>query len=71
MTGDDGESLLSAPRRGETKICPRCGARFNCGAHTGKCWCAALPPLLPVPASGEAGCYCPACLARIAAAQRP
>ncbi|MDR0701943.1 MAG: cysteine-rich CWC family protein [Azoarcus sp.] len=65
MTGNKGESPLFAPLGGEPKTCPRCGARFHCGAHTGKCWCAALPPLLPVPAPGEAGCYCPDCLAGV------
>ncbi|MDR2092185.1 MAG: cysteine-rich CWC family protein [Azoarcus sp.] len=63
MTGNEDEPLLRGSPEGEAKTCPRCGARFRCGAHTGKCWCAALPPLLPVPAPGEAGCYCPDCLA--------
>lgn len=50
-------------------ICPGCGTRFGCGMKAGekRCWCADLPPLLTVPAGKEAGCYCPACLARMLA----
>ncbi|MCE1172559.1 hypothetical protein [Zoogloea sp.] len=36
-----------------------------------QCWCASLPPALPLPevAGAGGGCYCPACLeARISAA---
>ncbi|MDR2261144.1 MAG: cysteine-rich CWC family protein [Azoarcus sp.] len=58
-----------AERALETKTCPRCGARFACGAHAGHCWCEDLPPLLAVPDRGAA-CHCPACLMEIAAGQR-
>ncbi|KPK08246.1 MAG: hypothetical protein AMJ64_04015 [Betaproteobacteria bacterium SG8_39] len=50
--------------------CARCGLRFECGLEAGaeRCWCAALPPLKPVPGKG---CLCPDCLrAALAAAQR-
>lgn len=55
-----------------TNICPACGASFTCGMQAGlaECWCAALPPLLEVPAAGEAGCYCPTCLARLVEARQ-
>ena len=55
-----------------TNTCPACGAAFGCGIQAGltECWCAALPPLLKVPAEGHQGCYCPACLARLVEAQR-
>jgi len=54
-----------------TNVCPQCGARFRCGMEGGdkECWCASLPPLLPVPvpATGSAdspgaSCLCPECL---------
>ncbi|GHT80648.1 hypothetical protein AGMMS49960_06160 [Betaproteobacteria bacterium] len=58
-----------AEQAAELKTCPRCGAHFACGARTGQCWCATLPPLLAVPGM-EAGCYCPRCLAQIVAQQQ-
>jgi len=45
-------------------------------AGDAECWCASLPPLLPVPAaltadSAAASCLCPACLqARLELAQQ-
>ncbi|HTN28076.1 MAG TPA: cysteine-rich CWC family protein [Burkholderiales bacterium] len=39
--------------------CSRCGAGFQCGAGTGNCWCAKLPPIAPVPGRS---CLCPRCL---------
>lgn len=44
------------------RTCPRCGASFTCELEAGgdTCWCMALPPIAPVPASG--GCLCPDCL---------
>jgi len=54
--------------------CPRCGAAFTCGIATGRCWCAALPPLPHLPAwrssDGQAvaaGCLCPDCLRALVA----
>jgi len=43
------------------KQCPRCAAEFVCGAESesGRCWCAELPPLMPVT---DEGCLCPKCL---------
>jgi hypothetical protein len=40
--------------------CARCGAPFLCGMQAGEepCWCAALPPLEPVPGRT---CLCRAC----------
>lgn len=39
----------------------RCGAEFGCGMEAGQtaCWCAELPPVMPVNAEG---CLCPKCL---------
>jgi hypothetical protein len=58
------------------RACGRCGATFRCamelrdagrGAHPPPCWCAALPPVAPVPAAGAAArCVCPGCLRELA-----
>jgi len=55
-----------------TNTCPACGAAFTCGMQAGltECWCSALPPLLALPATAAAGCYCPECLARLVEAQQ-
>jgi len=52
-----------------TGNCAQCGVPFRCGMEGGdaECWCARLPPLLPLPESAAAdssaaGCLCPACL---------
>ncbi|MCK9379616.1 MAG: cysteine-rich CWC family protein [Sulfuritalea sp.] len=57
-----------------TNVCPQCGAKFRCGMEGGdqECWCAALPPLLPIPATADEGapaasCLCPACLQAVRA----
>lgn len=47
--------------------CKRCGAEFNCamvdGNDCGPCWCTAMPPAVPVPATDtDVTCWCPACL---------
>lgn len=49
------------------KQCPRCGVAFVCGAdqETGHCWCAELPPIMPVT---DEGCLCPPCLRQAVAA---
>jgi hypothetical protein len=59
------KSALTGRRAGE-RSCPRCGAVFVCGNEAGaaSCWCAELPPVLPVPGAGG-GCYCPACLREV------
>jgi len=48
--------------------CARCGGGFHCASIAGgsSCWCAALPNVMPVPGA-EALCYCPSCLAELAA----
>jgi hypothetical protein len=45
------------------QACSACGARFECGMLAGKekCWCAELPPLMPVQ-NVAGGCLCPSCL---------
>jgi hypothetical protein len=47
--------------------CSQCGAEFGCAMVDGNdgapCWCTKLPPVVALPASGDAaGCWCPACL---------
>ncbi|MCM2308698.1 MAG: cysteine-rich CWC family protein [Sulfuritalea sp.] len=55
-------SATAAP----TSVCAQCGAQFRCGMEAGdaECWCARLPPLLPLPAdaAAPATCLCPDCL---------
>jgi hypothetical protein len=43
------------------ETCARCKAQFGCGQAEGggSCWCADLPPIMPV--KGES-CLCPSCL---------
>ena len=46
-------------------VCRQCGAEFRCGMEGGdaQCWCAGLPPFMPLPDSAAApACLCPACL---------
>ena len=43
------------------KLCPECGAAFEC--RMGGCWCAEFPPLPPSPVPA-ADCFCPECLAK-------
>jgi prepilin-type N-terminal cleavage/methylation domain-containing protein/prepilin-type processing-associated H-X9-DG protein len=45
----------------EKKICPRCGARFECGAP-GVCWRRQWPKLEAI--EPETDCLCPQCLGR-------
>jgi hypothetical protein len=70
MNAKDAGGLGNRPNR-----CPECGSAFVCGMDAGlaECWCARLPPLLPVPAAAPApletsdaktGCLCPICLQR-------
>jgi len=49
------------------KRCLRCGVSFVCGAdqETGHCWCAELPPIMPVT---DEGCFCSNCLRQAIAA---
>lgn len=47
----------------EQKRCDGCGASFGCGSAEGRCWCAGLPQVLPLPDAGK-DCLCPACLER-------
>jgi hypothetical protein len=52
-------------------VCPRCGARFHCGAGDRRpCACAALTldaDLRAALCERFDGCLCPACLSRLAA----
>jgi len=43
----------------EQKVCPQCGARFECRVSA-NCWCAELPALEPVEPRSD--CLCPKCL---------
>jgi len=65
------QETLSSPsrmagRRNGERTCPKCGAAFVCGNAAGaeSCWCAELPPALPLPCDAT-GCYCPGCLREI------
>jgi len=52
------------------KQCSQCGAAMICQPEGG-CWCAELPPVVPMPTDDE-GCLCRACLlAKIEALQNP
>jgi len=55
---------MSAEPAMPNSVCPQCGTGFRCGMEGGDvdCWCAALPPLLPVPAKPGFGAALPACL---------
>ena len=59
MIADDEEKQRGALQK--LKRCLRCVAEFVCGAaaETGRCWCAELPPIMPVT---DEGCLCPKCL---------
>jgi len=59
-----------APADGER--CPLCGGGFTCGMQAGpaECWCAQRPPLARGPGAAT-GCYCPACLTRLAQGDTP
>jgi len=52
--------------------CPACGQAFRCGMAAGcdACWCAELPPVAPVPRSGEVTCLCEQCLSERIAQRR-
>jgi len=42
-------------------FCSQCNYPMTCTpGHD--CWCAGLPPALPVPDQGTSGCLCPNCL---------
>jgi hypothetical protein len=69
-------------------VCARCGATFSCAMADGDgsqpCWCASLPPVVPVPVqaseavskaaatapapAADLSCWCPDCLRRHIAA---
>lgn len=58
------EKSTPATRPPGEKTCPRCRGGFVCGMAAGEqmCWCAELPPVLPVPLDMQTGCLCPDCL---------
>ena len=51
----------------ESKICSGCGASFGCGRSDADCWCTALPELPRAALDARRDCYCPRCLAAVAA----
>jgi hypothetical protein len=55
---------LSLPEQNKERrlSCARCGSAFDCGAHTGHCWCADEAYRMPLPTTSDADCLCPACL---------
>ena len=54
-------STEASPRR---LSCARCGTAFDCGLGD-DCWCAAEPFRLPVTATTDEDCLCPACLRKL------
>lgn len=54
----------------DPRPCPRCGRSFTCGMLAGaqRCWCVDMPRIAP--RSEVDGCYCPECLASVAAEQQ-
>jgi hypothetical protein len=63
--------MTASTMKTREKLCPACGAGLTCGPGTGRdgagCWCADLPPVMPVLASAD--CLCPPCLREAIAAQ--
>jgi len=57
-------STEAGPRR---LFCARCGGAFDCGLGD-NCWCTAEPFRLPVTATSDKDCHCPACLRQAAEA---
>ena len=51
------------------KVCAQCQTAFSCGPQPPgeHCWCDALPPLPLSAIQAGADCWCPACLAELAA----
>lgn len=53
-------------------VCARCGATFTCAMADGDgsqpCWCASLPPVVPVPVQAQDGASAVAAAAGIAPA---
>jgi hypothetical protein len=55
-------------------LCPRCSSAFDCGRHTGGCWCADV--MLDDQIRGDIalfyqGCLCPECLRTLEKARPP
>ncbi len=63
----EGRFSFADLRLAPCSTCVRCRAPFACGAASGapQCWCMAEPPVLPD--QNQAACFCPRCLAHIAA----
>jgi hypothetical protein len=67
MTETQARPIAGGAPRAES--CPRCGARFECGANTARCWCASLPALRELPGGLGSSCLCPNCLAELVAVE--
>jgi hypothetical protein len=52
------------PRPQNPSVCPKCGEVFDCagGTEAMRCWCAALPHVMPCCGTADAACFCPSCL---------
>ncbi len=47
------------------KACPKCDNNFKCSPAD--CWCAKLPPAMPMVEG--ASCFCPTCLEKLISAK--
>jgi hypothetical protein len=55
-------------------LCPRCGAGFDCGRDSARCWCAGVTLEDSVRADFARfyeGCLCPDCLRAVEDAREP
>jgi hypothetical protein len=71
---DNQQSPLQSSKVPQQKTCEKCGAKFDCHAPSGPCWCDEIKLKTDTLASLRAkynDCLCPTCLKAVAAAQSP
>jgi hypothetical protein len=69
---DDQQSSLKTSKAPQQKVCEKCGAKFDCHAPWGPCWCDDVKLKTETLATLRAqynDCLCPTCLKATAAAQ--
>jgi hypothetical protein len=57
--------MSNAVMEPKARLCAECGNSFQCGHPDGGCWCSDFPRVMPL--KPDAGCLCPACLAKAVA----